>query len=109
MVAVVTGDFNIFWSRSGQVVELRLDVRDSFPSVELITGLLEVVLHQVNVLVVVFFVNTRVSDHTDAEQMETLCHSLAFQKCFGSKVYLCCWWQSLGTGKVASYVDNREL
>ena len=67
MVTVITGDFNIFWSRSGQVVELRFDVRDSLSGIELISSLLEVVLHQVDVLVVVFFVDTRVSDHTDAE------------------------------------------
>jgi len=106
---VITGDFNIFWSRSGQVVELGLDVRDSLSSIELISSLLEVVLHQVDVLVVVFFVDTGVSDHTDAEQMETLCYTLAFQKGFWRKVHLSCWWESLGTGKIASYVDNREL
>jgi len=48
-------------------VELRLDIGNGFSLIEFLTSLFEVMLHHVNILVVVLLVDTRVSDHADAE------------------------------------------
>ena len=82
MGLVITSDFNVLGSSSNLVVVLRLDVWYSFPSIEFVTSLFEVVFHHVNILVVVRFVHAGVSDHADAEQVEALSYSLTFEESF---------------------------
>lgn len=76
---MVTSDLNLLWSSSYLVVELRLDVGDGLTIVEFVTSLFEVVLHHINITIIVLFVNSWVSDHTDTEKMEALSYSLALQ------------------------------
>lgn len=69
---------NKFWRGADLVEAFRFDVRVLLVLVEGVTSLLEVVLHQVDVVLIVLHVDARVLDQNDAELVEALCHFLAF-------------------------------
>lgn len=74
---MITSDLNVFGRGTDLIVRLRPDVLDLLTVVEAIAGLLEVVLHQVDVLLISAEVNPRVSYEDDAELVEALSDFLA--------------------------------
>jgi hypothetical protein len=77
---MVAGFLDVFRGGTDLVVMFLLDVVNLLTSVECLTSLGKVVLHQVNVFIIVFHVHAWVLDQDDAELVEALCNLLALFK-----------------------------
>ena len=84
-LGVVPRHLNIFGSSSHLVVEFCFDIIDLLTSVEELSCLLKVVLHQIDVVIIVFVIDTRVSDKEDAELVEAFSDLLALNLCLVRK------------------------
>lgn len=69
-LVVVSGSLDLLWSDSYLEVELRLCLLELFSSIELVRSSLEVSLHEVNVVFVVFLISARVLEDEDAVVVE---------------------------------------
>lgn len=76
---VISGLLNIFWGCAHLVMALRNDIFALLASVEHVTGLLEVVFHHIDVVIVVLKVNAGIPDQKNAEFVKTFGHFLTFE------------------------------
>ena len=74
---MVSGNLSVLWHHSYLVQTIWFDVSELLSTIKLVTSLLEVLLHHVDVGVVVIHVNSGVSDEKNTKFMEALCHFLA--------------------------------
>jgi len=100
---MLSGLLDVFGGGPHLIMELRLDVVDSLVCVEAAPNVGKVLLHQVDVVVVVLHVDTRVTDEENAEAMEAFGNFFTlFQGCLGRATVR-------GCAQVEVHVNNRHI
>ena len=100
---MISGLLDVLRSCTNLIAILRLNVADGLVGIEAITDIGKVLLHEVDVLVVVSHVHTRVANQQDAIPMETFHDLLALKKtCLGGAIFACC-------SQICIHIDDRDL